>query len=156
MNSENLGKIDFFSPPKPRETASEGQICGGNSNSWQSNQHSFSPIKWCFGVFWTAKTLISDENGRISVFIVISKNFGKIDIFGLSDPLKAPLKAHLGHIPVLLKIWKIDLKIGFFRCKSSYMAYLMSFPHIFRFRLTKNWYRKKYVGKARSIWWQHR
>ena len=55
------------------------------------------------------------KNGLTTVFIVSSKNFGKIDIFCLSDPLKAPLEAHLGKTPVLPENMKYPSKNQVFR-----------------------------------------
>ena len=55
------------------------------------------------------------ENGLTTVFIVSSKNFGKIDIFCLSDPLKGPLEAHLGKTPVFPENTKYPSKNQVFR-----------------------------------------
>ena len=56
-----------------------------------------------------------EKNDLTTVFIVISKNFGKIDIFCLSDTLKAPLEAYLGKIPVFPENMKYPSKNQVFR-----------------------------------------
>ena len=53
---------------------------------------------------------MSGKNGLINVFIAITKNFGKIDIFCLSDALKPPLEPFLGKIPVFAENMKYRSK----------------------------------------------
>ena len=93
----------------------EVTIYGKNTYFDQGNQGHFRPPYRRFLFFLPKKTQNLGKNPLTTVFIVILENFGKIDIFCLSDPLKAPLEAHLGKMLVFRENMKYRSKNHVFR-----------------------------------------